>query len=113
MNDWAGESLKGSPTQVESDTYKIDSTGKLGPLDEKTIEKFDSSGYTISVVTSNGKDSIKTPMSFVHEADGTKTTISTYTYDGWDSHGNWTQQTSLNEKGKPTKVIMRIILYKD
>jgi hypothetical protein len=237
VNDWAGENLKGNLTQVESDTYKIDSTGKVGPLDEKTIEKFDSSGYTISVVTSNGKDSVKSQMSFVHEADGfmtsmettgarnekkssltvqydgpgkysgaksydstgkmdvyyadltsnsfgqvtggkgyhpdstlklsfvnefdsiyyvggsskdsvgkttytgkqtlndkkdmvkleemtvttdpktkkdsTKTTITTYTYDGWDSHGNWTQQTSMNEKGKPTKVVKRIILYKD
>ena len=237
VNDWASENLKGNPTQVESDTYKIDSTGKIGPLDEKTIEKYDSSGYTTSVVTMNGKDSVKSQMSFVHEADGymtsmettgaknekkssltvqydgpgkyagaksydstgkmdvyytditsnsfgqvtggkghhtdstlklsfvnefdsvyyiggsskdsvgkttytgkqtlndkkdvakleemtvttdpktkkdsTKTTITTYTYDGWDSHGNWTQQTSINEKGKPTKVVKRIILYKD
>jgi hypothetical protein len=237
VNDWTGENLKGSPIQVESDTYKIDSTGKMGPLDEKNIEKYDSLGYTVSNVTTNGKDSIKTHMSFVHEADGymtsmettgaknekkssltiqydgpgkytgaksydstgkmdvyyaditsnrfgqvtggkgyhtdstlkmsfvdefdsvyfvggsskdsvgkttytgkqtlndkkdvakseemtvttdpktkkdsTKTTITTYTYDGWDSHGNWTQQTSLNEKGKPTKIVKRMILYKD
>jgi len=236
-NDWSGENLKGSPTQVESDTYKIDSTGKMGPLDEKNIEKYDSSGYTVSSVTMNGKDSIKSQSSFVHGADGymtsmetlggknekkssltiqydgpgkysgaksydstgkmdvyytditansfglvtsgkghhpdstlkmsfvnefdsvyyvggsakdsvgkttytgkqtlndkkdvakleemtvttdpktkkdsTKTTITTYTYDGWDSHGNWTQQTSINEKGKPTKIVKRIILYKD
>ena len=77
VNDWSGENLKGNPTQVESDTYKIDSTGKVGPLDEKTIEKFDSSGYTISVVTSNGKDSIKSQMSFVHEADGFMTSMET------------------------------------
>ena len=237
VSDWTGENLRGKPTQVESDTYKIDSTGKIGPLDEKNIEKYDSSGYTVSSVTTNGKDSIKSQMSFVHEADGfmtsmetmgarnekkssltiqyegpgkysgaksydstgkmdvyytditsnsfgqvtsgkgyhpdstlkmsfvnefdsvyyvggsskdsvgkttytgkqtlndkkdvakseemtvttdpktkkdsTKTTITTYTYDGWDSHGNWTQQTSINEKGKPTKVIKRMILYKD
>jgi hypothetical protein len=237
VNDWTGENLRGNPSQVETDTYKIDSTGKLGPLDEKSIEKFDSNGYTISVVTMNGKDSIKSQMSFVHEPDGymtsmettgaknekkssltiqydspgkysgaksydstgkmdvyytdltsngfgqvtsgkgyhsdsvlkmtfvnefdsvyyvggsskdslgkttytgkqtlndkkdvakseemtvttdpktkkdsTKTTITTYTYDGWDSHGNWTQQTSINEKGKPTKVVKRMIVYKD
>jgi hypothetical protein len=237
VNDWTGENLKGSPTQVETDSYKIDSTGKMGPLDEKNIEKYDSSGYTMSAVTMNGKDSIKSQTSFIHGADGymnsmettgaknekkssltiqydgpgkysgaksydstgkidvyytditsnsfgmvtsakghhpdstlkmsfvnefdsvyyvggsskdsvgkttyngkqtlndkkdlvkleemtvttdpktkkdsTKTTVTTYTYDGWDSHGNWTQQTTINEKGKPTKVIKRIILYKD
>jgi hypothetical protein len=237
VNDWTGENLKGQVTQIESDSYKIDSTGKVGPLDEKTIEKFDSSGYTTLVVTMNGKDSIKSQMSFVHEANGymtsmettgaknekkssltvqydspgkytgaksydstgkmdvyytdltsnsfgqvtggkgyhtdsilklsfvnefdsvyyvggsskdslgkttytgkqtlndkkdvakseemtvttdpktkkdsTKTTITTYTYEGWDSHGNWTQQTSINEKGKPTKVVKRIVVYKD
>ena len=237
VNDWTGENLKGSPTQVESDTYKIDSTGKMGPLDEKNIEKYDSSGYSVSNITMNGKDSVKTQTSFTYGADGfmtsmettgaknekkssltvqfsgpgkfsgaksydstgkmdvyytditsnsfglvtgakgyhpdstfkmsfvnefdsvyyvggsskdsvgkttytgkqtlndkkdlvkleemtvttdpktkkdsTKTTITTYTYDGWDSHGNWTQRTSINEKGKPTKVVKRIILYKD
>jgi len=236
-SDWAGENLKGNPTQVETDTYKIDSTGKTGPLDEKNIEKYDSSGYTVSSVTMNGKDSVKSQSSFMHGADGfmtsmettgaknekkssltiqydgpgkysgaksydstgkmdvyykditsnslgmvtggkgyhpdstlkmsfvnefdsvyyiggnskdsvgkttysgkqtlndkkdvvkseemtvttdpktkkdsTKTTITTYTYDGWDSHGNWTQQTSINEKGKPTKIVKRIIVYKD
>jgi hypothetical protein len=237
VNDWTGENLRGNPTQVESDTYKIDSTGKMGPLDEKNIEKYDSSGYSVSSVTMNGKDSVKSQTSYAHGADGymtsmettgaknekkssltvqydgpgkysgaksydstgkmdvyytdltsnsfgmvtggkgyhpdstlkmsfvnefdsvyyvggsakdsvgkttytgkqtlndkkdvakseemtvttdpktkkdsTKTTVTTYTYDGWDSHGNWTQQTSINEKGKPTKIIKRIILYKD
>jgi hypothetical protein len=237
VTDWTGENLKGNPTQVESDTYKIDSTGKTGPLDEKNIEKFDSNGYTMSSVIMNGKDSIKSQthfmigedgfltsmettggknekkssltiqysgpgkysgaksydstgkmdvyytdltsnsfgmvtsgkgyhpdsvlkMSFTNEfdsvyyvggsakdslgkttynskqtlndkkdiikleemtvttdpktkKDSTKTTVTTYTYDGWDSHGNWTQQTSINEKGKPIKIIKRIIVYKD
>jgi hypothetical protein len=237
VNDWTGENLKGNVVQVESDSYKVDSTGKTGPLDEKNIEKYDSSGYTISNVIMNGKDSLKSQTSYVHDASGfmtsmestgaknekkssltvqydgpgkykgaksydstgkmdvyykdltsnslgmvtggkgyhvdstlkmsfvnefdsvyyvggsskdslgkttytgkqtlndkkdvakleemtvtmdpktkkdsAKTTITTYTYDGWDSHGNWTQQTSINEKGKPTKIIKRIIVYKD
>lgn len=45
--------------------------------------------------------------------DSTKNTVYTYTYDGWDSHGNWTQQNSIDEKGKTTKITKRIILYKD
>ena len=44
--------------------------------------------------------------------DSTKTIITTYTYNGWDSHGIWAQQTSINEKGKSAKIIKRIILYK-
>jgi hypothetical protein len=43
--------------------------------------------------------------------DSTKKTITTYTYAGWDSHGNWTEQTTINEKGKATKLIKRIIKY--
>src|SRR5258708_3617181 len=77
VNDWTGENLKGSPTSVETDTYKIDSTGKMGPADEKNIEKYDSSGYTVSNVTMNGKDSIKTQSSFMHGADGYMTSMET------------------------------------
>ena len=234
--DVAAENLKGNVTQVETNSYIIDSTGKTGPLDEKNIEKFDSSGYTVSYISMNGKDSIKSHTKFQHNAtgfvtniettgandkkksalvieydsvgkyklakgydstgkmdvyyeditsnkfgqvtggkgyhpdstlkltfindydsifyvggtskdsvgkvtysnkielndkndaaksdeknvttdpktkkDSTKNTVTTYTYDGWDSHGNWTQQTSINEKGKPTKIVKRIITYK-
>ena len=77
VSDWTGENIKGNPTQVESDTYKIDSTGKTGPLDEKNIEKYDSSGYTISNVTMNGKDSIKSQSIFAHDADGYMTSMET------------------------------------
>jgi hypothetical protein len=233
--DLATENLKGNISQVETDSYNIDSTGKTGPLDEKTIEKYDSSGYTISTVTMNGKDSIKSKtilkrnansyvtdvqitgannekksaliieydslgkyslaksfdstgkmdmyysaltsnqfgevtggkayhtdstlkMSFISDydsiyyagnqskdslgkltysnkikfndkkdpaemdettitkdpktkTDSTKNTITKYSYAGWDSHGNWTEQTSMNEKGKATKLIKRVITY--
>ncbi len=237
VNDLASENLKGNITQVETDSYKIDSTGKMGALDEKNIEKFDSAGYTVSVVTMNGKDSVKSQSSFQHNANGfmtnmqtmgannekkssliveydssgkysgaksydstgkmdvyytdltsntfglvtggrgyhvdsilkmtftndfdsiyyvggtskdslgkvtysgkltlnekrdaakldettvtkdpktkkdsTKNTSTSYTYENWDNHGNWTQQTSLNEKGKPTKIVKRIFTYKE
>ncbi len=233
--DMAGENLKGPITQVETDAYLIDSTGKTGPLDEKNIEKFDSSGYSSSFMSMNGKDSIKFHNTYDHNAmgfttgmetkgakdekkssmtiesdsagkytsaksydsagkmdvyytdistnkfgqvegakgyhpdstlkmsfasdydsiyytggvtkdstgkvtysskytlndkrdpekleetvvttddktkkDSTKNTVTTYTYDGWDSHGNWTQQTSVNEKGKPFKIVKRVITY--
>jgi hypothetical protein len=236
VSDLATENLKGNVAQVETDSYIIDSTGKTGPLDEKDIEKFDSSGYSVSGVTMNGKDSIKSQttlqrnengfvtnvqttgannekktsltieydstgkygiaksydstgkmdsyysditsnnfgqvtgakryhpdstlkMSFANDFDSiyfvgdvskdsvgkvtytskvalndkkdeakvdetivstdpktkkesTKNTITTYTYDGWDDHGNWTQQTTINDKGKPTRLVKRIITYR-
>lgn len=234
--DVASENLKGNVTQVENDSYIIDSTGKTGPLDEKNIEKFDSSGYTVSYLSMNGKDSIKSQSKFQHNAtgfmismqttgandkkkssmeieydsagryrlaksydstgkmdvyfrditsnkygqvtgakgyhadstlkftfsnnydsiyyvggvskdsvgkvtysgktklndkkdaaqldettvttdpktkkDSTKNTVTTYKYDSWDSHGNWTQQTSYNEKDNPVKIFKRIIRYR-
>ncbi|MFI5155476.1 MAG: hypothetical protein ACHQEM_04800 [Chitinophagales bacterium] len=237
VTDLASDNLKGNITQVESDSYKVDSTGKMGPIDEKNIEKFDSSGFLSSSISTNGKDSIKSQSSFQHDGygymtamqttgannekkssmvieydgpgkftvakaydstgkldvyyaditknqfgevtgakgyhkdstlklsfvnefdsiyyvggsskdsvgkltysgkgtlndkkdiskwdettvttdpktkkDSTKNTSTTYTYENWDSHGNWTQQTSLNEKGKPTKIVKRIIIYKE
>jgi len=45
--------------------------------------------------------------------DSTKTTVTTFKYDGWDDQGNWTQQTTYNDKGKPVKIIKRIITYAD
>lgn len=234
--DISSENLKGNITQVETDSYIIDSTGKTGPLDEKGIEKFDSSGYTFSFISMNGKDSIKSQTKYEHNAtgfltnmqntgakdekkfsmtidydsagkyklaksynstgkmdvyytditsnnlgmvtggkgfhpdstlkltfsndydsvyflggnskdsvgketysskvklndkknmaefaekivttdpktkkDSTTNKVTTYTYDSWDSNGNWTQQTSLNEKGKPVKIVKRILTYK-
>ena len=235
VKDLASENLRGNISKVETDSYNIDSTGKTGPLDEKTVEKYDSSGYTISTVTMNGKDSIKyqtvlqrNAVGFVTDVkttggngekksdltitydslgkynqaksydstgkmdsyytaitsnqfgevtggkqfhldsilkssfendfdsvyfsgnrskdslgkltysnkikfndkrdasemnetiitkdpktkmDSTKNTVTTYTYAGWDSHGNWTEQTSKNEKGKSTKLTKRVITY--
>lgn len=236
INDLASENLKGDVTQVESDSYIVDSTGKTGDLDEKNIAKYDSGGFAISYLSMNGKDSIKSDSKYEHNGNGfftsmqtlgangekkssmtvdydsagkyslaksydstgkmdvyynditaneywqvtgakgyhpdstlkmsftnnfdsvyyiggvtkdsvgkitysstfnlddknnlekmnetivttdpktkkdsTKHTITTFTYDSWDSHGNWTQQTSFDEKGKPTKIVKRIITYR-
>ena len=41
----------------------------------------------------------------------TKTEVVTYKYDSYDDKGNWTQRTSYNDKGKPTKVVKRIFAF--
>jgi len=43
--------------------------------------------------------------------DSTTKTNTTYAYDSWDDHGNWTQQTTT-ENGKPKRIIKRTITYK-
>jgi hypothetical protein len=237
VTDLASNNLKGNISQVESDTYPVDSTGKTGPVDSKDIDKYDSSGYEISSISMNGKDSIESQTSIDHNAAGyvtkiqttgannekksslsidydslgkysvakaydstgkletyytditsnefgdvtgakgyhpdstlkmtfenyydsiyniggnskdsvgkiiysgigvlndkhdlakysdttvttdpktkketTKITSNTYTYQDYDSHGNWTQRTTLDDKGKPTKIVKRIITYRE
>ncbi len=222
--------LKGNVTMVETDSYPVDSTGKQGEMDSKTISLYTDSGYAKSYTKMGKKDSLISVSNYVfnptffisaidvtdgkgkkkssmtinsdsvgnvtlaksydstgkldvyytsvtqnkfklvtgakgYHADSTlkssftndydsifwvggtstdsvgkttytgklllnankddsllnetevtkgvsKTTISTYKYEDIDAKGNWTKQTTLNEKGKPTKIIKRIITYK-
>lgn len=67
--------------------------------------------YSSSVKLNDKKDQEEIEETSVTK-DSTTKTISKYTYDVWDKTGNWTQQT-INENGKPKKIIKRIILYKD
>jgi hypothetical protein len=75
VSDLASENMHGNIAQVESDTYLIDSTGKAGPLDSKGIEKYDTSGYEISYVSMNGKDSIISQTIIKHNPDGFVTQV--------------------------------------
>jgi hypothetical protein len=73
--------------------------------------------YTSKLVLNDKKDAAKVDETIITtdpktKKESTKNTITTYTYDGWDDHGNWTQQTTFNEKGKPTKIVKRIITYR-
>ena len=55
------ENLKGKIQQVETETYLIDSTtGKMGKLESKGIEKYNDDGYTISYSNYTAKDSTTT-----------------------------------------------------
>ncbi len=44
--------------------------------------------------------------------DTTEVKVTKYTYDAYDPTGNWTQRTTLNEKGKATKVVKRTYAYR-
>ena len=43
--------------------------------------------------------------------DSTTTKEMTYKYESYDDLGNWTQQTEYDNKGKPTKIVKRTIIY--
>lgn len=87
-NDLVSDNIKGPVTQIETDSYVLDSTGKPGAIDEKYLVKYDSSGFVTSVTTTDGKDSVKTIATYAHNASGlfTEQTI---------SDGNNKKQSSL------------------
>lgn len=43
--------------------------------------------------------------------DSTTTKVTKFTYDSHDESGNWTQRTTLDDKGKATKVVKRTYMY--
>jgi len=73
-----------------------DSTGKVS--------------YSGSVKVDDKGNAIE-EVSTTREKDSTKTEKMTYKYDSFDDTGNWTQRTTFNEKGKPSKIIKRTFTY--
>jgi len=73
-----------------------DSTGKVS--------------YSGSVKVNDKGDPID-EISATREKDSTKTEKMTYKYDNYDDTGNWTQRTTYNEKGKPSKIVKRSFTY--
>ena len=59
--DLSQENLKGKIKQVETNTYTVDSTGKIGPMDTccNYIEEFDDNGYTSKYITKDAKGNVK------------------------------------------------------
>ena len=73
-----------------------DSTGKVS--------------YSGSVKVDDKGNAIE-EVSTTREKDSTKTEKMTYKYDSFDDAGNWTQRTTYNEKGKPSKIVKRTYTY--
>jgi len=78
----------------------------------------DSSGKEISTyaVTLDDKNNVvestsKEIKKVAAKKDSTVTTVTRYRYDAYDSTGNWTQRTEMNEKGKPVNIVKRTIIY--
>lgn len=86
---------------------KFDSVYYVGGESKDSVGKLT---YSSSVKLNDKRDPQQMDETTVTK-DSTKNTTTTYTYDAWDNHGNWIQQTS-SEKGKPKKIVKRIITYK-
>ena len=107
--DLLGENLKGQVMQIETETYLADSaTGAMGKLDNKSTEKYNDSGYTVSYGSYTANDSATTLTAYDHNANGFITAITT-TKNGKpmssmkisvDSAGNFTAATSFDSMDK-------------
>lgn len=66
--------------------------------------------YTDTVKLNDKGDAIEDVTTTKRGAD-VKTEKTSFKYDSYDDKGNWTQRTTYNEKGKPTKITKRTITY--
>ena len=73
----------------------------------------DSTGKEIfhSTVKLNDKGDAAEETTMTVTKDSTKNETVTYKYDSYDDQGNWTQRTTYNDKGKPTKIVKRTYTY--
>ncbi len=53
----------------------------------------------------------KNMLEVTYFKDSTIKNYIAYTYESWDTTGNWIRQTVLNDKGKPTKFVNRVFIY--
>jgi hypothetical protein len=113
-------------TDIKMNKYGAVTEGKLYKADSSLVNSFvndyDSTIYKGGTRTdSSGKVSRTTVKVNEHGdaierttvspgKDSTTTKVTTYNYV-YDSNGNWTQQTEIDGKGKPTKMTRRVITY--
>jgi len=73
----------------------------------------DSTGkvYNTDTVKVNDKGDPIDEISMTRIKDSSKIEKTSYKYDSYDDKGNWTQRTTYNEKGKPTKIVKRAFTY--
>ena len=115
-------------TDLKSNEYGIVYAGKQHFMNDKIKSTFemkydgpnflggsatDSTGkttYTGSIKVDDKGNAVE-ETSTTLEKGATKTEVVTYKYDSFDKTGNWTQRTTYNDKGKPTKIVKRSLVY--
>lgn len=115
-------------TDLSTNEYGVVYAGKRHAVDGRIMSTWDSKfdgpiyvsgsstdstgkvSYTGSVKVDDKGNPIE-EVSTTREKDSTKTQKMTYKYDGYDETGNWTQRTTYDEKGKPSKIVKRTFSY--
>lgn len=118
-------------TDLKTNEYGIVYAGKQHFMNDKIKSTFDmkydgtnfiggtatdSTGKTTytGTVKLDDKGNAVEEKSTTLEKGVNKTEVVTYKYDSYDDKGNWTQRTTYNDKGNPTKVVKRAFaFYKD
>jgi hypothetical protein len=91
----------------ETFDMKYDKTNFVGGTATDSLGR---TSYNGTVTLNDKGDPIKDSSTTLVK-DSTKTETITYKYDNYDDKGNWTQRTTYNDKGKPTKTVKRTYTY--
>ena len=92
--------MQGEGTYDKHRFLSFTTKDSVGVVKNSSISKYNDKGeQTESSFTNVGKDS-------------TTTTVTKYIYETHDEMGNWTQRTTLDDKGKATKITKRTYTYK-
>ncbi|MFT3700876.1 MAG: hypothetical protein QM802_00780 [Agriterribacter sp.] len=114
-------------TDIKMNEYGMLLSAKLYKADSSLVNSFtntfDKTNYLGSVTTdSTGKEKTRETIkvndkgdpiemtTITKQKDSSITKVITYNYT-YDSTGNWTLKTEINEKGKPIKIVKRKIVY--
>ncbi len=91
----SGFDLKYDKTNIVGGTY----TDSLGKVSYSFTSKLNEGGDAVDKASTTFKDS------------SPQKEIITYRYTGYDDKGNWLQQTSYTDKGKPLQIVKRKYIY--
>lgn len=104
---YAGKRYGMNDKLKETFDMQYDKTNYLGG---KTTDSTGKATYEGSVKV-NDKGYPVEETATTRQKDSTKTEKKTYKYDSVDEKGNWTRQTTYNEKEKPAKIVKRTYTY--
>ena len=78
LTDLEQENIKGNVTKLVTNTYNIDSTGKMEGLESENIEIFNSLGYTITDTNRNLVDKNEMVNFFIYNKNGSLSSVSMF-----------------------------------
>jgi len=79
MPDLEQQNLKGNITRIETTTYTVDSTGKMGAMDTccNYVDEFDGNGFSSRYESKDSKGKVTSEQLYTHSDDGLFTGMTT------------------------------------